>query len=219
MTLASFLQRHACRPSAAVLLLLAVAAPSHAQWDPLRTTAAVTPAEREAVDADYLQKARAYIERIRKSDARVRVTDAQGRPVPGARVWVDQVSQDFLFGNLAEDQFNEGWSDAERARFTSLFTGLFNYTELTLVKWQRYEPEQGKPLKAALQQQLDWAAANGITVKGHTLGWTHNAGTPRWLYTVPPTERLAAYDRHLQQFVSDYRGRLPSYDEIGRAHV
>jgi len=188
--------------------------PCHAQWDPYQTTAAVTVAEREAADARHLQQARDSIEKIRKSAAQVQVVDAAGRAVAGVRVHVDQISQDFLFGNLAEDQFKADWTDAERARFTELFKGLFNFTELTLVKWQQYEPQRGQHQQEEMTRQLDWAARNDIVVKGHTIGWSHNAGTPDWLYAMPARQRLAEYKRHVTEMVTRNRQRIQRWDAV-----
>jgi endo-1,4-beta-xylanase len=204
------------RRTALSSLLLAGGAgrPAYAQWDPLRTTAAVNAAEREAADALHLQRARANIEIIRKSSASVQVTDAAGRPLAGARVQVEQTSQDFLFGNLVEDQFQPGWTESDRERFTAMFQGLFNFTELTLAKWDRYEHARGRRQSATLAQQLEWAAARGIRVKGHTLGWSHSAGTPAWLYELPQGQRWPAYQRHLTGIVAEHRGRIPSWDVV-----
>jgi endo-1,4-beta-xylanase len=49
----------------------------------------------------YLEKARQNIEQYRKGSASVALVDAQGKPLKNIRVEIDQVSQDFLFGNLA----------------------------------------------------------------------------------------------------------------------
>ena len=40
----------------------------------------------------------AAIEKHRKAGAKIRIVDAGGRPVPGVKVAVEQVSHDFLFG-------------------------------------------------------------------------------------------------------------------------
>jgi GH35 family endo-1,4-beta-xylanase len=195
------------------LLLAAAGTASSAQWDPYRTTAAVTDAERARLDRVYLAKARANIERIRKGDVRLQVVDAQGRPVR-ARIKVDQVSHHFLFGNLVEDAFDDKWTEQERSTFFARFKDLFNFTELTLVKWSRYEPQPGRLRIKELDRQLDWAEQNDIAVKGHTIGWTHNGGTPRWLYGMAPGERMGRYKQHVHEMVTAYKGRIKVWDAI-----
>ena len=49
--------------------------------------------EREIVAATQ-----AAIEKHRKADAKIRVVDAAGRPVPGVKVSVEQMAHEFLFG-------------------------------------------------------------------------------------------------------------------------
>ena len=60
--------------------------------------AATEPAATKPSDADLWTSAPARIEQHRKGDLSVTVTDATGKPVPGAQVSIEQTSHAFLFG-------------------------------------------------------------------------------------------------------------------------
>ena len=57
--------------------------------------------EKTIIEKEYLDKARKNIETYRKGDASIIVVDAKGEPVKNVKVEINQVTQDFLFGNLA----------------------------------------------------------------------------------------------------------------------
>lgn len=170
-------------------------------------------AEKAKVEQELLAKARQHIEQHRKGDASVVITDARGKPLRNVKVEVNQVSQDFLFGNLSEEIFRPGLKPEEAEKFQEMFTGLFNFTELT-VKWAPYEPEQGKPQWQKLQEKLDWCKQNGITPKGHTLGWTHSAGTPRWLYKLPAQTATELYKARIQNLVGGFKNQVKMWDVV-----
>jgi len=95
--------------------------------------------EKTKIEQELLVKARQNIEKYRKGNASVVFTDSKGIPIKDIKVEINQTTQDFLFGNLSEEIFRLSADDA--AKFQEKFTGLFNYTELT-VKWWNYEGQQ-----------------------------------------------------------------------------
>jgi endo-1,4-beta-xylanase len=171
---------------------------------------AQTP-DKHKIEKELLAKARLNIEKYRKGDASLVLKDAQGKAIKGAKVKINQLTQDFLFGNLSEDMFKLSTADA--AKFQEKFTGLFNYTELT-VKWWNYEQLQGKPEWQKLQQKLDWCKQNAITPKGHTLGWTHVAGTPEWLMKLPVEMVYDLYKARIQNLVGGFKDQITMWDVV-----
>jgi GH35 family endo-1,4-beta-xylanase len=169
--------------------------------------------DKKEIEAKLLQEVRQNIEKFRKGSVQVTVRNVQGEPVSNVKVEINQLTQDFLFGNLSEEVFNPGLTEAERAKFTEMFKGLFNFTELT-VKWAPYEPQQGKPKWVELQLKLDWCLTNGISPKGHTLGWTHDAGTPGWLYYFSPEVANQLYQARIQNLVGGFRDQISSWDVV-----
>lgn len=91
---------------------------------------------------DYLDmRVKNGIEQHRKGFHTLHVVDAQGQPIPGARISLKQKSHDFFFGanlfmlgQLADEQRQR---DYERA-----FCHLFNMATLPFY-WNGLEPEQG----------------------------------------------------------------------------
>lgn len=173
-------------------------------------TPAQTPAK-AIIEKEALAKARQNIEKYRKGDAMLVFTDSQGKPVEDIQVEINQTTQDFLFGNLSEEVLRLSPEDANK--FKEKFTGLFNYTELT-VKWSPYEPEQGKPQWQKLQQKLDWCKQNGVTVKGHTLGWTNMSGTPQWVLKLPKDMATDLYRARIQNLVGGFSDQIKMWDVV-----
>lgn len=177
----------------------------------LATTGFALSPEKAKIEQELLANARQNIEKYRKGDASVVFTDSNGKPIKDLKVEINQFTQDFLFGNLSEEIFRLSPDDS--ARFQQKFTDLFNFTELT-VKWQPYEPEQGKPEWQKLQQKLDWCRKNGVTPKGHTLGWTHMAGTPRWLMKLPAEMATDLYRARIQNLVGGFQNQIKMWDVV-----
>ncbi|WP_373494389.1 endo-1,4-beta-xylanase [Aquiflexum sp.] len=169
--------------------------------------------DKRGIEEKLLMEARSNIEKYRKGPGHITVTNLQGEPVSNIKIEINQISQDFLFGNLSEEVFRSGLTESEREKFTDMFKGLFNFTELT-VKWAPYEPKQGKPEWQKLQQKLDWCVENGIYPKGHTLGWTHDAGTPGWLYQYSPEDATQLYKSRIQNLVGGFKDQISSWDVV-----
>lgn len=174
------------------------------------TVFALSP-EKAKIEQELLAKARQNIEKYRKGDAAVVITDSKGQPLKDVKVEINQTTQDFLFGNLSEEIFRLSPDDA--AKFQEKFTGLFNYTELT-VKWTPYEREQGKPEWQKLQQKLDWCKQNGVTPKGHTLGWTNMSGTPRWVLKMSKEMATDLYRARIQNLVGGFKNQIKMWDVV-----
>jgi GH35 family endo-1,4-beta-xylanase len=160
-----------------------------------------------------LLEAKRNIEKYRKGDVSVSITDSAGKPLKNVRLAINQATQDFLFGNLSEEMFSPGLTAEEMKKFQAQFLALFNFTELT-IKWAPYEPEQGKPEWQKLKQKLDWCLQNGVTPKGHTLGWTHVAGTPSWLMKLPYRRATDLYKARIHNLVGGFKKHIKMWDVV-----
>ena len=126
------------------------------------------------------------IEQHRKGDAVIRVVDAAGRPVAGAKVEVSLARHDFLFGcNIY--MFDYFKTSSENDLYKQRFAELFNYATVGFY-WQSYEPQRGRPNYAYTDKVVAWCADRQIRMKGHPLLWAHQAGIPVWSDGQPSAE-------------------------------
>ena len=136
-------------------------------------------ASRERIEREYLAKARANIEQFRKGDVAITVTDGLGRPVQGAQIEVNQVTQEFLFGNQIWEM--AGMWPKDQAKLDVLkqrFKALYNFAIVPFY-WSAYEKKPGFPEWQGNEAMIKWLRENGFTLKGHPLAW--NYFEPRWL--------------------------------------
>jgi GH35 family endo-1,4-beta-xylanase len=118
------------------------------------------------------------IARIRQGDMVVRVVDASGQPLQGAKVEVDLRRHEFLFGcNLFG--FDAFKTAAENDAYKQRFAALFNFATLPFY-WNSYEPQEGHPNYASTDKIVAWCKEQHIRMKGHPLLWAHEAGIPPW---------------------------------------
>lgn len=165
-------------------------------------------------DSELLRATYASIERHRKGNAILRVETTSGKPVTGARIVIEQLRHDFLFGcNLF--LLGRCGSPEHEDAYRDRFSALFNYGTLGFY-WASYEPLPGRPNYQYTEQVLDWTSKQGITCKGHPLVWDHPAGSPPWLPDDP--EEIARLVRaRVKDIVSRFRGRLDFWDVVNEA--
>lgn len=95
---------------------------------------------RDAANETALMTARNNIEKFRKGDVRIKVTDAKGKPIAAAQLKIKQVSHDFKFGcylkidDLAADKLPE---------YERQFKHLFNFAVVGTF-WDFIETTRGR---------------------------------------------------------------------------
>ena len=106
----------------------------------------------------------AAIEKHRKADATIRVVDAEGKPVGGVRVSVEQTGHEFLFGcNIY--MFDRYRNEAQNAAYKQRFEELFNYATVGFY-WRWYEPQRGKPQYEYTDKVVEWCRATRDSPEG-----------------------------------------------------
>ena len=149
------------------------------------------------------------IERNRKADAVVRVVDAAGRPVAGARVTVVQTGHEFLFGcNIYG--FDHSRTEAQNDAYKQRFAELFNYATVGFY-WRWYEPERGQPSYADTDKVVAWCAEHGIRMKGHPLLWGDEAGIPVWSKGQPAP---AIQHQRVRDIMTRYQGKIGFWEVV-----
>ena len=118
-------------------------------------------------DDDILAQTSARIEQHRKGDGVITVRDAQGKPMRGASVKVEQLRHDFRFGSNLFIFDRCGKPELEE-QYRARFEALLNYCTLGFY-WGDYERERGKPRYTYTDQVVAWTREHGIACKGHPL--------------------------------------------------
>ncbi|MGA2865532.1 MAG: endo-1,4-beta-xylanase [Verrucomicrobiota bacterium] len=174
----------------------------------LATPEQVTDAPARAEER-ILAESDAAIARYRKADMTVRVLDATGAPVAGAKVLVEQTRHEFLFGcNIyAFDRFN---SAEQNEAYKRRFSDLFDYATVGFY-WRWYEPEPGQPNYAYTDKVVDWCVQHGIRMKGHPLLWADQAGIPVWSQGQPSPDKQ---QERVTQIMRRYQGRIGFWEVV-----
>jgi endo-1,4-beta-xylanase len=174
-------------------------------WRPLRA------AEGDGASSDeaLLEAARARIEQHRKGDGVIVAKGADGQPVPGAKVRIEQVRHDFLFGCNGFMWGRCGDPDREE-HYRRRFTDLLNFATLGFY-WWNYERERGRPNYEYTDQVLEWCRSNALTPKGHPLVWDY--ADPKWLPRDFAEISTLSHAR-VREIVSRYRDRITIWDVV-----
>jgi len=162
---------------------------------------------------DVLKLAGENVEKYRMGDAMLQFTDADGIPVKGIELKIRQISQDFLFGALAFDLVEGGMEPAEEDLFKERFSDLFNFTIFPFY-WGGYEPTAGHPHWDRIDRVLEWCLENGITCKGHPLGWTHEIGLPGYVLDLTLEESEILLQSRIIENVTGFRDRITLWDVV-----
>lgn len=89
------------------------------------------------------------------------------------------------------------------------------------MKFERLQPTEGNYTFANADRLVDFAAANGMGVRGHTLVW-HNQ-TPAWVFenedggAADRETLLARMKTHIETVVSRYKGIIYAWDVVNEA--
>lgn len=171
-------------------------------------------AEAAAPEAqDPLAGAEERIERHRKADVTIQVRTADGRPVRGATVRVEQTRHAFLFGCNIFPLFS--YTGEQHVTYARQFAALMNYATLGFY-WGAYEPQPGQTGAAAQERIARWCQEHGIATKGHPLVW-HEV-YPSWGPADPEEARARLHDR-VTDIVRRFRGLVDRWDVVNEATV
>lgn len=168
---------------------------------------------------DYTEeKVNAGIEANRKGYAFLHVVDAQGNPVPGARVTVEQKTHAFRYGaNLF--MLDELETPEKNAIYKQRFAEAFNMATLPFY-WDTLEPEKGQPRFAADSDKIyrrppidlciDYCKEHGIEPREHALAYQHFF--PPWLHGKSNAEVKREYERRCAEIAERYADKIPTIE-------
>jgi len=143
------------------------------------TAAPPPPYDGYELHAPWRDEAVTRIDQNRKADLAVRVMTASGQPVSGADVTVLMQEHEYNFGAALRASHLVG-NTAEDLAYQQKAVEVFNSTALVnALKWRAWEGNFGPNFthQKALDA-LDWAAAQGMPVRGHTMVWPAHSHLP-----------------------------------------
>jgi endo-1,4-beta-xylanase len=150
----------------------------------------------------------------RRGELSIVVLDAEGKPVPGAKVAVEQQRHEFLFGcNIF--MFDRLGNEKDNALYKERFHALFNFATVPLY-WASFEHQRGKPEYERIEKMARWCREVGIAVKGHPLVWNIDASSPRWLPRDPAEVRKLS-DERVKACVERFKGLVDMFDVVNEA--
>ncbi len=159
-------------------------------------------------EEEIVAATRQAIEKNRKSEALVRVVDAAGKPVPGAKISVTQTGHEFLFGcNIYG--FDRSGPTVDAA-YKERFAEMFNYATIGFY-WRSYEVQRGQPNYEYTDRVVAWCVAHGVRMKGHPLLWGDQAGVPRWSNGQPAP---AVQRQRVEEILTRYGDRIGFWEVV-----
>lgn len=172
----------------------------------------------QAPDAPWRAAADARIEQHRKADLTVSVTDATGKPLPGAKVAVAMRRHAFGWGSCVTVK-NILRDDDDGEKYRAVIER--NYTRVVFendLKWQSWDNPANHP---RIMQAADWLRDRNIEIRGHCLVWPSWKNTPKDLQSLKdnPEALRQRINRHIVSEVSAMRGRLVDWDVINEPYT
>jgi GH35 family endo-1,4-beta-xylanase len=162
--------------------------------------------------APWRKEALARIEKIRKADLLIRVTDESGKPLAGAKVRAAMTRHAFGFGSaITADLLTGDSPDAKR--YQEMVEKNFNLAVFENdMKW----PAVWTGVPRRTDQALDWLLERHIQVRGHNLVWPSWRWLPQELraYRDDKDELRRRTAGHITATVSHLKGKLFQWDVV-----
>ena len=169
-------------------------------------------------EASWKQRAADGIERYRKGDGRITVTDENGEPIANVKIKLTQASHEFRFGaNIF--MLDELETEEKNEKYKKYFAELFNMATLPFY-WDSLEPERGKPRYAKdspkvyrrppIDLCIEFCEKHGIEPREHALAYEQFF--PKWLYGASTEEVKSELERRYAEISKRYADKIPTIE-------
>lgn len=164
----------------------------------------------EAMDTTWYLNADARIDSIRKKNFSVEAA-------PGEKVSVKLVRHGFPFGT-ALNIWTDNPKDSVENWYKSEAKKLFWYAvSENQFKWPEYERKKGKLKKEEMYNYVKFTQANGWSLRGHALMWSHQGYDYDKHYSNPKSAKqckdFAKYLKaRIDRDLAEYKGKITEYD-------
>ena len=158
------------------------------------------------------------IEKYRKGDGKIKITDKNGTPVSGAKIKLSQKSHEFRFGaNIF--MLDELETPEKNEKYKKYFADVFNMATLPFY-WDALEPERGKPRYAKDSPKvyrrpspdlcIEFCEKHGIEPREHALAY--DGFFPKWLYDADVDEVKRELERRFSEISERYADKIPTIE-------
>lgn len=161
------------------------------------------------------------IEKYRKSDVALLLTDSDGHPLKGASYTLRQISSSFLFGSALPNFIKptppqtSGNGARINDKYLARFKELFNFSIIGYAgKWNAIEGEKGKPWFDNLDKYVNWCVENGITIEYHFV----SGYPPEWLKELSSAERKQHMLQHAERLIERYGSKIKYWQIVNERH-
>ena len=172
----------------------------------------------EASEALFKNTVEPNIEKYRKGDCRLRLTDKAGKPLANQRVRINQSGHDFKYGAniFLLDEFQ---TEEENQIYRDTFYRYFNLATVPFY-WAELEPVQDQPRYAKDSYKIhrrpapdlcvDYCNEKGILPKLHCL--FYDKFIPAWLPKRNEAEMKRLYEKRFAEIAERYRGKMYEFE-------
>lgn len=109
----------------------------------------------------------------------------------------------------------EAAETTDTAYSTVLAREFGSLTPENAMKWYAIQPSRGSYSFSAADTVVDYAVANGMEVRGHTLVWAQDTYTPNWVKAISdPTDLRSVVQDHITTVVNRYEDRVHRWDVV-----
>ena len=160
----------------------------------------ITYAGREP-GAAWRKEAEARIEKYRKGDLKVRITDAADKPVAGVSVHIRMTRHAYQFGTFLEDPTE--WKNQDGQNYRDQVLKWFNRVT-TPVYWADW----GWPsAKQRYTERAAWAKEHGFHIRGHNIVWPSWNNMPKSVkqYAQDPAKLRHVIHDHVQEICTNFK--------------
>lgn len=170
-------------------------------------------------DAAWRTEALARIERIRKGDLAITVTNADGAPVTGARVRAELRSHAFEFGVVVNVE-TLSQDSPDIAIYRERVLELFNAASFeNALKWANWIGEgKSADYRERTLRELQWLRDHGLPVRGHVMvwpGWRFLPEKIKALRGTPDEARIPELVReHIRDIALATKGAITEWDVL-----
>lgn len=202
--------------------------PTPAKGEEWKDMDAALPDFDPGAQREKLAEAEERIERNRKQDLTLHLTDRAGAALAGEEVQIELLRHHFQFGEqlwaldaqyrnrLHHHQWTRSWEN--------LFKGIFNaannlcyWTERPANDASKTEEHQGESRIENFAQTVDWTLAHGMTAKGHPLFWSIPKCLPDWVKRYDPDTFWKFTEVRVRSLVARFKGRVSVWDAVNEA--